>query len=58
MNCGFGIGDNVLCTDSGIEGIVVEFYIHALREELAKILTCDGRRYHAPTMCLVRYTHA
>jgi len=55
MDRDFGIGDIVLCTDSGVVGTVLNFYTPTTCEEQTKVLTDDGRKYHAPTYTWVKY---
>ena len=55
MDRGFGIGDSVLCTESGVEGEVLSFYVPTSCAEQTKILTNDGRKYHAPTSTWVKF---
>lgn len=45
------IGDRVICTESGVIGIVTKFYIPTASEEQRMVDTDDGRQYHAPTRC-------
>lgn len=52
---GFNIGDRVICTVSGVSGIVEQFYVPTACEEQTMVLTNDGRRYHAPTRQWMRY---
>ena len=49
MKRSFGIGDKVICADSGVVGIVIKFYYPTGCEEQTMVETEDGRRYHAPT---------
>lgn len=55
MERDFGIGDTVLCTESGVVGVVLRFYYPTSCEEQTKVLTGDGRKYHAPTYTWVKY---
>ena len=47
------IGDKVICTASGVTGIVIKQYIPTASEEQTMIMCADGRKYHAPT-CLFK----
>lgn len=44
------IGDKVICTISGIKGIVIKQYYPTAGEEQTMIRCYDGRLYHAPTI--------
>jgi hypothetical protein len=41
--------DRVICSESGVIGTVVGFYVPTSCEEQTMVITEDGRRYHAPT---------
>lgn len=45
----FNIGDRIICTETGVVGKCIKFYIPTACEEQTMVLTDDGRRYHAPT---------
>lgn len=45
----FDIGDRILCTVSGVVGKCISFYTPTACEEQTRVLTDDGRMYHAPT---------
>lgn len=47
---GFDIGDEVMCSLSGVCGRVVKFYRPTASAEQTMVQTSDGRLYHAPTM--------
>jgi hypothetical protein len=49
------IGDTVLCTVSGVVGVVLSFYYPTSCEEQTMVLTEDGRKYHAPTYTWIKY---
>ena len=49
MNRKFGIGDEVICKQSGVIGTVVKFYTPTSCTEQTMVDTGDGRLYHAPT---------
>ena len=49
MNNKIHIGDKVVCTVSGVTGIVLKQYIPTASEEQTMIRCIDGREYHAPT---------
>lgn len=55
MNRAFDIGDTVLCNESGVVGTVLNFYTPTSCEEQTKVLTEDGRKYHAPTRTWVKF---
>ena len=42
-------GDKVICLETGVIGTVLSFYAPTSCEEQTKVLTHDGRHYHAPT---------
>lgn len=48
------IGDKVICTESGVSGIVEKFYYPTSCVEQTMVRTADGRQYHAPTSTWVR----
>jgi hypothetical protein len=50
-----GIGQKVICTESGVIGTVLRFYCPTACEEQTLVQTEDGRRYHAPTRTWVPY---
>lgn len=50
----FDIGDKVVCAETGVRGIVKEFYYPTTCPEQTMIRTEDGRLYHAPTSTWVR----
>lgn len=50
----FDIGDKVICTETGVYGIVEEFYYPTTCAEQTMVRTEDGRKYHAPTSTWVR----
>ena len=43
------IGDKVVCTASGVKGIVIKQYYPTACEQQTMIQCADGRQYHAPT---------
>lgn len=43
------IGDRVVCTTSGVRGIVIKQYYPTACEQQTMIQCADGRQYHAPT---------
>lgn len=43
------IGDKVICTASGVTGIVIKQYVPTASEQQTMIRCIDGREYHAPT---------
>lgn len=45
----FDIDDKVVCTKTGVCGIVEKFYYPTACAEQTMIRTKDGRKYHAPT---------
>lgn len=49
MNNKIDIGDKVICTVSGVTGIVIKQYVPTASEEQTMIKCVDGRNYHAPT---------
>lgn len=49
------IGDTVLCTESGVVGVVLGFYPRKFHDEQTMVLTDDRRKYHAPTCVWVKY---
>jgi hypothetical protein len=55
VNRSINIGDTVLCTESGVVGVILKFYTPTSREEQTMVLTNDRRKYHAPTNTWVRY---
>lgn len=46
---GFCVGDTVVCSLSGVQGVVVKFYIPTASAPQTMVRTEDGRLYHAPT---------
>ena len=51
----FDIGDYVICTESGVFGKVIKFYIPTSCAEQTMVLTKDGFKYHAPTTTWKKY---
>lgn len=49
MNRRFNIGDRIICTESGVIGKCIKFYVPTACEEQTMVITDDGRKYHAPT---------
>lgn len=49
MNSKINVGDKVICTASGVTGIVIKQYVPTSSEEQTMIICSDGRKYHAPT---------
>lgn len=49
MNRLFNIGDRIICTESGVIGKCIKFYVPTACEEQTMVITNDGRKYHAPT---------
>lgn len=45
----FNIGDRIICSESGVIGNAIKFYIPTACEEQTMVNTDDGRKYHAPT---------
>jgi hypothetical protein len=45
----FNVGDMVFCSETGIVGEVVKFYIPTACEEQTMVRTLDDKKYHAPT---------
>lgn len=43
------IGDNVICVESGVYGIVIKQYFPTTCAQQTLIRCDDGREYHAPT---------
>lgn len=58
MDRSFDIGDTVLCIESGVVGEVLSFYTPTSCEKQTMVLTDDGRKYHAPTNCWVKFDGA
>ena len=50
----FDVGDKVVCTETGVCGIVEKFYYPTACAEQIMVRTEDGRQYHAPTSTWVR----
>ena len=48
------IGDRVVCTASGVSGVVIKQYYPTACAQQTMIETDDGRLYHAPTSTFVR----
>lgn len=42
------LGDKVVCTISGVSGIVIKQYCPTACEPQIMVSTSDGRKYHAP----------
>lgn len=53
MDNRINVGDKVICTASGVTGIVIKKYVPTASEEQTMIMCVDGRKYHAPT-CLFK----
>ena len=51
----FYVGDKVICTMSGVVGVVEKFYFPTACAEQTMVITPDGRRYHAPTSEWIRF---
>lgn len=49
MSRRFNIGDRIICTESGVVGKCIKFYVPTACEEQTMVITNDGRKYHAPT---------
>lgn len=49
MNRRFNIGDRIICTESGVIGKCIKFYVPTACEEQTMVITVDDRKYHAPT---------
>lgn len=49
MKRGFGIGDKVICIESGVIGVVERFYFPTACAEQTMVRVPGGRLYHAPT---------
>ena len=49
MSRRFNIGDRIICTESGVIGKCIKFYVPTACEEQTMVITDDGRKYHAPT---------
>ena len=47
---GFCVGDTVICSLSGVQGVVVMFYVPTASAPQTMVRTEDGRLYHAPTV--------
>lgn len=43
------IGDKVICTVSGVSGVVIKQYYPTACEQQTMVRCDDGRLYHAPT---------
>lgn len=56
MNRSINIGDKVICTESGVIGLVKRFYKPTACEEQTVVKTEDCREYHAPTSTWIPYT--
>ena len=54
MNNKIYIGDKVVCTASGVTGIVIRQYVPTASEEQIMIMCADGRKYHAPTRLFMK----
>lgn len=54
MNNKINIGDKVVCTASGVTGIVIKQYVPTASEEQIMIMCADGRKYHAPTRLFMK----
>lgn len=53
MDNRINVGDKVICTASGVTGIVIKKYVPTTSEEQTMIMCVNGRKYHAPT-CLFK----
>lgn len=51
----FDIGDKVICSENGIAGTVLKFYVPTSCAEQTMVLTVGGRQYHAPTSTWDKY---
>lgn len=49
MNRKIGLGDLVICEESGVVGKAIKFYTPTSCAEQTMVVTDDGRKYHAPT---------
>jgi hypothetical protein len=49
-------GQKVICSESGVIGVVLKFYCPTACEEQTMVQTEDGREYHAPTRTWIPYT--
>lgn len=47
-------GDKVLCTESGVKGIVICQYYPTACAQQTMIQCADGRKYHAPTATFIK----
>lgn len=48
------VGDKVICTESGVKGIVIKQYYPTSCQQQTMIQCADGRKYHAPTAMFIR----
>lgn len=42
------IGDSVICTMTGVQGVIVKVYTPTASEKQIMVRTVGGRLYHAP----------
>lgn len=42
------VGDSVICTMTGVQGVIVKIYTPTASEKQIMVRTIGGRLYHAP----------
>lgn len=42
------VGDSVICTTTGVQGVIVKIYTPTASEKQIMVRTIGGRFYHAP----------